>query len=385
MKTYPNEIGTGILGAYIAASKVTKRIVILHAGKGCVENIINKGLALYGVDYLLFNRYITALENEDIIFGGINKINQILLKTSSVSGKYVILSNYIPELIGDDIESVISYEEDVVYVGIKPATNIYYGFDFFIYKYLEYLYKGKNYVYKKERISVNIWGFYPVIDRYYEGNCTELCRVLEGVGITVNYFSGQYMDPDRSMEMLSNTAANIIFGFRNPVADFLNRYKGIPVIYFENYPIGLRQTEDFLNTLCINGLCEKEIKEKFIYTEKKYYFTKVSSEMRKLDSIIGKKVAIFVDLLYRESLKLFCEELCLIPSIISSIDIKEDFDFIFGSEYCMKYIKKNKYNKTKLIVIANPIITETMLYSLPIIGCRGALVLIDKILRELPV
>ena len=48
----------------------------------------------------------------------------------------------------------------------------------------------------------------------------------------------------------------------------------------------------------------------------------------------------------------------------------------------MKYIKKNKYNKTKLIVIANPIITETMLYSLPIIGCRGALVLIDKILRE---
>jgi nitrogenase molybdenum-iron protein beta chain len=264
------------LGAIQTVHAINRAIPILHSGGGCAVKIDDTfGNSGY-ISPLLYP--CTFLGEKEIVFGGNNKLNDLIQNTLKIidGDLYVVLSGCAAEIIGDDIDELIPNYEN----GEKPIVAIKTpGF------------KGNNYVShdwvlkgifdklviktdKKQKGLVNIFAGPPYQDLFWEGNLRALEKLVSLLGLTPNTIFGHA----RSIENIKRLGEAEFTILVSPwvgleSAKYLEKEFGVPLLHYENLPMGAYESTKFLKTVgefagIDPGLVEAVTKER----EAEYYY-----------------------------------------------------------------------------------------------------------------
>ncbi|MDR1721570.1 MAG: hypothetical protein LBR24_00800 [Methanobrevibacter sp.] len=235
-------------GALTTLTAIPGYVPIIHGGPGCGVQV-QMGLTFIsgfrgsapigGVSIPSTNTY----ENE-IIFGGEERLEEEINTTLElIDGKqYVVLTACTPELVGDDVEGVLRKFEGKIPIahastaGFKGSS--YVGYEILLDALIDQVVeKGR-----KRKKLVNVIGFVPSQDVFWEGNLIEIERLLNKLGLEVNtIFNG------KDVKDLSKASLNIVLSpwVGIDAAKKLEEKFNTPYIV-NNLPIGVAKTSEFL-------------------------------------------------------------------------------------------------------------------------------------------
>jgi len=236
-------------GALSTVNAMPGFVPILHAGPGC------GGQVFYGQNFTSGYRGSgplggvsipsTNTYEQEVVFGGEGRLReQIRTTLELVNGDtYVVLTGCTVGLIGDDVRAVVQEFKEtpsrVVYAetpGFKGGSNE--GYEIVLTALIDQL------ATKKPRIKnrVNILGIVPSQDVFWQGNLSEIERILTSLGLEVNtFFNGL------SLEEAGAASLNIVLSpwVGISVAETLKKRFGTPYIVHP-LPIGATDTSAFV-------------------------------------------------------------------------------------------------------------------------------------------
>lgn len=236
-------------GALSTVNAMPGFVPILHAGPGC------GGQVFYGQNFTSGYRGSgplggvsipsTNTYEQEVVFGGEGRLReQIRTTLELVNGDtYVVLTGCTVGLIGDDVRAVVhEFKEGnsrVVYAetpGFKGGSNE--GYEIVLAALIDQL------ATKKPRIKnrVNILGIVPSQDVFWQGNLSEIERILTSLGLEVNTFFNGLPLEDAGAAVL-NIVLSPWVGIS--VAEKLKERFGTPYIVHP-LPIGGADTSAFV-------------------------------------------------------------------------------------------------------------------------------------------
>lgn len=263
-------------GALSTVTAIERTVPIIHAGPGC-------GVQLYygqnfvggfrgsgwigGVSVPSTNAY-----EKEVVFGGEPRLKEQIENTIDLidGDRYVVLTGCTSELIGDDVNGVLSeFKENIPIVYAETAGfrgSSYVGYEILLNSFINQLVKESP---KKDNL-VNILGIVPSQDVFWEGNLAEIERVLNSIGLEVNTLFNE-----KRIEDLSAAALNIVLspGVGIQAAENLKKQFGIPYIV-NPLPIGVTETNSFLEKvgavlgIDVSKITSKEEKQTYKSIEK---------------------------------------------------------------------------------------------------------------------
>ena len=321
-------------GAIATLRAIPRAIPIIHASAGCGQNLhvaINAGGGYIGGGYCGGNALPSSnIIERDIVFGGEDRLREQIQTTLEVmdGDLYVVLTGCMVEMIGDDINSVVSEFADAEKPVIAVPTpsfrgNSYKGYDLLLSGLIrKYVAKRKD----KAANKVNILGIVPAQDVFWQGNLKEIKRLLNRLGLEVNTFFGEGETLD-DIRNAGNASLNIVISevYGVQPAQIFEEVHGIPYITTE-LPIGAHATEDFLRKISKRLNLDKKLVNKVIGCEKALYYNYIERLADTYNDIDMQRYAVVVgDCNYAPALtKFLSDELGWLPELTVITDIPED-------------------------------------------------------------
>lgn len=245
-------------GALSALTTIQGAIPILHAGSGCgaVQNFgFRYGSASQGVGYI--GGMITPSTNvseKDVVFGGENRLReQIKATLELIDGDfYVVISGCIPNMIGDDVGSVVKeFNHDsppILYVNTPGyAGNSFSGYEHLLEAIIDQLLVKPA---KKEKGLVNIFGIVPHQDLFWRGNLREIKRILGLLGLKANVLFGDFNGLN-ALKKISSAELTVVVSpwVGIGAAKLLEEKFGVPYLVYPHLPVGPAETSRFLTKI----------------------------------------------------------------------------------------------------------------------------------------
>ena len=311
-------------GALAYINSLSKAAPILHAGPGC-GTVLTFGQNFGGgYQYICYSGGFAAPSSNTlerhVVFGGEDRLREQIGTTIEIidADLYFVVTGCTAGLIGDDVRAVVGeYAEKgkpVVFAetpGFKGST--YVGYEIATRALLSQVVQPAV---KKRKATVNLLGVVPAQDPFWQGNLTEIRRLLARIGVKVN-ISGdgdRLTDIRRAAEAELNIVLSPTTGLA--AAGYLQEVHGVPFIQ-HTLPIGT-ETGHFLrkvaDTFGINsGKVEKVIAEEEEFLWK--HFVKLSEAYAYI--LVNREFGIVSDSSYAIGLTRFLtNDLGLIPRIV---------------------------------------------------------------------
>jgi nitrogenase molybdenum-iron protein beta chain len=317
-------------GALSTLEALPETIPILHAAAGCAGGIAwgqNGGSALQVGGYC--GGMTTPSSNvgeSEIVFGGTERLEEQIRNTLDImKGRlYVVISGCVTEIIGDDVQAVVSgfanARQTVAYAqtgGFKG--NAYVGYDIVMSALVrQFVKKGA----RKKKTSVNVLGIVPYMDGFWRGNLAGVRESLALLGLDVNtYFT---LDDDLNGFKNSSAAAlNIVVSdvYGIETAKMYEAEHGTPYIV-SSFPIGPTATAELLRktaaALALDLDAEKIIEEQ----KRRYYQYLMPLADCYHDTDLQRRALIVADVNYAvASTRFLLDDLGWIPELIQFTDI----------------------------------------------------------------
>lgn len=271
------------IGAMYTASAIPGVVPITHCGPGCADKQY-VSLAFYngfqggGYGGGAVPPSLNASENE-VVFGGNERLKELIQASTKVidADLFVILTGCIPDLVGDDVPSVVSKFQEkgvpIVYAetgGFKG--NNYTGHEL-VTKAIIDQYVGDYQGPKKKKV-VNVWTEIPYQNPFWRGDLSEIKRILEGIGLTVNILFGHSSKGVEEWKEIPKAQFNLVISawLGLSTAEHLEKKYGQPFLHIPVIPVGGRATTDFLRKVSDFAGLNSEKAEHFIQEEEKLYY-----------------------------------------------------------------------------------------------------------------
>jgi nitrogenase molybdenum-iron protein beta chain len=267
-------------GAVGTVTALPNAIPILHSASGCAGNFAwtqNGGSALQVGGYCgsLTVPSSNVQENE-VVFGGEERLREQIQNTLKViEGElYIVVTGCVPEIIGDDIFSVVNdfRREGAPIIGAVTGGfrgNSYWGYDLVLQALIkDYLEKDLPKVTGK----VNLWGVVPYMDPFWRGNLEGARHLLELLGLEVNSFFTP-ADSLESIRRAGEAELNVVISdvYGQGAAKLFSDRHGTPSITLP-LPVGVSASEAFLRVVGHALGLELSRVEAVISREKKQYY-----------------------------------------------------------------------------------------------------------------
>jgi nitrogenase molybdenum-iron protein beta chain len=321
-------------GALATLRAIPRAIPVIHASAGCGQNLYqayNSGGAYLGGGYCGGNALPSSnVVERDIVFGGEERLREQIKTTLEVmdGDLYVVLSGCMVEMIGDDLDAVVSdfeEEEKPVLAVHTPSFrgNSYLGYDLLLSAIVKkYITRQKN----KKAQKVNVLGIVPSLDVFWEGNLKEVKRLLNRLGLEVNTFFGEsetLQDIKNAGDASLNIVLSGIFGVQT--AEVFQELHDIPYITAD-LPIGAHATEDFLKKVAAKLNIADRVTDEVIKSEKKLFYNYIERLADIYNDIDLQRYAIVIgDSNYAPAITRFLsDELGWLPELTVVTDMLED-------------------------------------------------------------
>lgn len=269
------------LGGALATMSALPRVVpIIHSALGCGGNL--SGAAAFGAGYC-GSSYASgqsaptsAVTETEIVFGGSDRLHEEIQSTLDLidADLFVVATGCMTEMIGDDVQGVVSEfagERKPVIAISTPSFkgDAYAGYSITLEGiFNKYLPRSNP---KKPKL-VNLFGLVPSYDPFFRGDLSEIKRLLEKLGLEVNTF----FTPDQTFANLTSAPSatlNILFSHVWGV-EFVENFEqrhGTPY-WITDLPIGPEATDHFLKEVAEKLEIEPQRVEEVIAQENKEYY-----------------------------------------------------------------------------------------------------------------
>jgi nitrogenase molybdenum-iron protein alpha chain len=264
-----------LLNFYLTVRVATIRdaVMIVHAPVGCsAPSLLYREVfrrippKLGRPENLDFHWLTTNLSEEDVVFGGVERLRTAIREASQryAPKAIFVLTSCASGVIGDDIEGVVNEEQEHIEARIVPvhcegirSRIIQTGYDAFWHGVLKYLVKPPK---KKQPDLVNVASMlsYTWQDRI------EITRLLGKLGLRVN-FVPEFATVEQ-FEILSEAAvtAPLCPTYTDYLSRGLEQEYGVPFFLYPS-PVGVANTGEWLRTVARytgkESLVEKVIAE----------------------------------------------------------------------------------------------------------------------------
>ena len=255
---------------------IERTIPVLHSGPGCAQKLSD---SIGSSGYFSPNIFpCTSINEKDVVFGGVKKLRSTIENSLKVidADLYVVMTGCIPEIVGDDVEEVVSGFQNADKPVIFASTagfkgNNYKGheqvIDALIDQYLEP---------SEEKIEglVNIWADVPYQDLFWLGNLRELEKLVQSIGLKPNTIFG-YGRGIKNIDLIPKAQFNLLISPWVSLGNVkkMERKLGLPYLHYPTLPIGAFETSKFLRELGnFAGVDEAKVNSVIDENEKYYYY-----------------------------------------------------------------------------------------------------------------
>lgn len=267
-------------GALVTLGSLPRVIAISHSGEGCSGNLIGAlgyGGGNLGEGYCSGMQTPTsAVRESHVVFGGAERLEEQISSSLEImdADLFVVVTGCMTEMIGDDVESVVSEFEGSETPVIAVSTPSFAGDAYSGYErvlegiFNEFIPEADE----KDPKLINIFGLVPALDPFFRGDLEEIKRLLESLGFKVNTF----FTPDQTFENItsaSQASLNINFS-RVHGAEFVEHFErkhGTP-FWITDIPIGAEASERFLRELKEHIKVDESLLETVLQKETDYYY-----------------------------------------------------------------------------------------------------------------
>lgn len=271
------------IGAQQTVLAINKAIPILNSGPGCSEKVfsaVSFNSGYQGTGYAGGSTVpCTNTSEKEVVFGGEDRLKEVIDGSLKIlkGDLFVVLTGCTSDIIGDDVGQVVSeYQKKgvpIVYAetGGFKGTN-YVGHELVINAIInQFIGDVKP---KVKKGLVNVWSVIPYQDPFWAGNLAEIKRLLEGIGLQVNILFGPKAKGVEEWKTIPDAEFNIVLspwvGLKT--AKLLKSKYGTPYLYYPTFPIGAKQTTDFLRKATEFGDLDRDRAENFIKEEEQNYY-----------------------------------------------------------------------------------------------------------------
>jgi nitrogenase molybdenum-iron protein beta chain len=321
-------------GALAVLRAIPRAIPVIHASAGCGQNLYianNAGGGYLGGGYCGGNSLPSSnVIERDIVFGGEERLREQIKTTLEVMDGdiYIVLTGCMVEMIGDDLDAVVSefIDEDKPVIAVHTPSfkgNSYTGYELLLNGLIKkYITKQKE----KAANKVNVFGLVPALDVFWEGNLKEIKRLLERLGLEVNTFFGEG-ETLHDIKNAGNACLNIVVSevYGEQSARVFEEVHGIPYITAE-LPIGAHATEDFIQKVSTKLNICGTLTDEVIKSEKARYYNYIERLADIYNDVDLQRYAIVVgDCNYGPAItKFLSDELGWLPELTVITDLPED-------------------------------------------------------------
>lgn len=255
-------------GALAAVSALPRTVPIMHAGPGCAANFAwtQNGAAGLQVAGYCGGLSIpgTNLQEREVVFGGVARLEEQIRHTVDLmdGDLYFVLTGCAPEVIGDDVQSVVSDLSGNGHSIVAASTagfkgDAYHGYEQVLKTLFQKVVATGA---PRQANRVNVWGIPPMMDVFWRGNLAGVRQLLALLGFEANLFFGTG-ETLESIRDASGVRLNIVLSdlYGVEAAELFRERHGVDYVTTP-LPIGAAASERFLREIGIRlGVETKEI------------------------------------------------------------------------------------------------------------------------------
>ncbi len=271
------------IGATHTAAAIPGVIPITHCGPGCADKQY-VSLAFYngfqggGYSGGAVPPSANISENE-VVFGGDNRLRELIQASTKIMAAdlFVVLTGCIPDIVGDDIPSVVSEFQQKGVPIVYAETGGFHGNNLVghetVVRAIIDQFIG-DYSGNKIKNTVNVWTEVPYQNTYWRGDLGEIKRILEGIGLKVNILFGHDSKGVTEWLDIPKAAFNLVISpwVGLGIAEHLQNKYNQPYLHIPAIPIGALETSEFLRKVSkFAGLNSKSTEEFIAKEEESYY------------------------------------------------------------------------------------------------------------------
>ncbi|MCR5123575.1 MAG: hypothetical protein K6B43_00045 [Treponema sp.] len=269
-------------GALDVIGNIYRAIPILHASPGCSMQASNRTNLYYLGGY--HGLPSSNAYEKEVVFGGTGRLRETIKGSLEImdGDYYAVLTGCSMGINGDDVGSVVEEFKDSPY----PITNIdtagfrgdtYTGYNMALLATVKALAKKTE----TEPLLVNIYGQPPSSDITLRGDFEEITRILARIGVKANTFFIR-RDGIEQFKNSGNASLNINLSpwLAKNVDAYYKHAFGIETITLNGWPVGPKDTANFLRIVAEKLGIEKSLVEKVAHEEELYVY-------EYLDSLFG--------------------------------------------------------------------------------------------------
>ena len=271
------------IGAMYTASAIPRVVPITHCGPGCADKQY-VSLAFYngfqGGGYSGGAVPPSAnISEKEVVFGGNERLRELIQASVKImdADLFVVLTGCIPDIVGDDVPSVVSEFQQkgvpIVYAetGGFRGNNLV-GHEIVVRAIIDQF--VSDYSGDKKQSTVNVWTEVPYQNTYWRGDLGEIKRILEGIGLTVNILFGHHSKGISEWKDIPNAAFNLVISpwVGLGIAEHLKEKYGQRYLHIPAIPIGALETTEFLRKVSEFAQLDSDKTEAFIKKEEEIYY-----------------------------------------------------------------------------------------------------------------
>jgi nitrogenase molybdenum-iron protein beta chain len=271
------------IGAMQSAAAIPRVVPIAHCGPGCADK--------QSMNLAFYNGFqssgwgggpvtpSTNASQREVIFGGADRLRELIESTLQVldADLFVVLTGCIPDLVGDDVGSVVRefQKRDVPIVFAETGGfrgNNFTGHEAVTQAIIEQ-YVG-SWQGERQAGLVNLWSLMPFQNTFWRGDLEEIKRLLEGIGLRVNVLFGPDCAGVAEWKSIPSAQFNLVLSpwLGLATVKLLQQKYGQPFLHIPVVPIGARQSTTFLREVArFAGLASEPV-ETFIADEERRYY-----------------------------------------------------------------------------------------------------------------
>jgi nitrogenase molybdenum-iron protein beta chain len=425
------------IGAAYTVLAIDRAIPIINCSPGCVDKqyvMLSGENGYQGAGYGGGGAIPSVnIGEKDVVFGAAEKLDALVKSTLRIidGDLFVVLSGCVSELIGDDIGSVTreyaKKGKPVIYSDVAGFKgNNLYGHEQVVIDIIDRYVGDYAKDAPKQKKLINVFTEVPYYNTFWRGDYTEIKRILEGAGYTVNMLFGVNSGGVSEWKTIPKAEYNIVLspwvGLR--IAAHLEEKYETPYLHCPVIPIGEEASAEVIRkalkfTKASRAQAAKA--DKFIAEEARvyyYYLEHFAEFFAEFWFGLPSKFAIVADAAYNIAItKFLADQMGLIPlkaiitdntpeehraplrelykNLTEGVSVDADFiedgyvieqeientdfgsatPFIFGTSWEADIAAKRK---AQLIRIGTPI-TDRLVINKSYVGYRGALSLIETI------
>ena len=271
------------IAAMHSASAISRVIPITHCGPGCADKQF-MNLAFYngfqGGGYGGGAVVPSTNQSEsEVVFGGEERLRGLIDSSQKIldADLFVVVTGCISDLVGDDVGAVVKDFKGQGTPVVFAETGGFKGSNFtgheLVVKAIIDQYVGE-YDGPRTTGTVNVWSLLPYHNTFWRGDLTEIKRVLEGAGLTVNILFGREGGGVAEWRSIPQAQFNLVLSpwLGLQTAHHLEEKYGQPFLHVPVIPIGAKETTAFLRRVVAFAGIDAAPAEEFIKSEEATYY-----------------------------------------------------------------------------------------------------------------